>query len=129
MRSAAISAASIRQCLERNGSFSPLARQLDIFLTESGIDRQLGRPTTVLGMVLIKLLQCRQIPGVIALIMLLQCRYHFRLLANSCCTPHTLNGQPGHTDVGPGWLRLGACNTRSSLGVPNGFTVAASIFV
>ena len=28
--------------------------------------------------------------------------------------------------VGPGWLRLGACNARSSLGVPNGFTVAAN---
>jgi hypothetical protein len=24
------------------------------------------------------------------------------------------SGQPGRTDVGPGWLRLGACNTRSS---------------
>ena len=38
---------------------------------------------------------------------------------------HTLNGQPGHTDVGPGWLRLGACNARSSLGVLNRFTVAS----
>src|SRR5262252_10747064 len=37
-----------------------------------------------------------------------------------------LSGQPGRTDVGPDWLRLGACNARSSLGVPNGFTVAAS---
>jgi hypothetical protein len=34
------------------------------------------------------------------------------------------------TDVGPGWLQLlGACNARSSLGVPNGFTVAALTFV
>src|SRR5262249_7092472 len=42
---------------------------------------------------------------------------------------HALSGQPGRTDVGPGWLQLGACNARSSLGVPNGFTVAASTFV
>jgi hypothetical protein len=34
---------------------------------------------------------------------------------------HTLKGQPRRTDVGPGWLRLGACNVRWSLGVPNGF--------
>jgi hypothetical protein len=36
---------------------------------------------------------------------------------------------PGRHDVGPGWLQLGACNARSSLGVPNGFTVAALTFV
>jgi hypothetical protein len=68
---------SIRRCLERSGRFGPLARQLEIFLTASGIDRQLGRANTVIGMVLIKLLQCRQILCVIALIMLLQCRYDF----------------------------------------------------
>ena len=77
---------SIRPCLERvaafypsmlgaSGRFGPLARQLEIFLTASGTLRQLGRPNTVLGMVLIKLLRCRQILSVIALIMLLQCRY------------------------------------------------------
>jgi hypothetical protein len=27
------------------------------------------------------------------------------------------------TDVGPGWLQLGACNVRSSRGVSNAFTV------
>src|SRR6516165_12201064 len=52
---------SIRPCLERSGRFGPLARQLEIFLTASGTLRQLGRPNTVLGMVLIKLLRCRQI--------------------------------------------------------------------
>jgi len=68
---------SIRPCLERSGRFGPLARQLEIFPTASAFDRQLGRPNTVLGMVLIKLLQCRQIVCVIVLIMLLQCRYDF----------------------------------------------------
>src|SRR5262249_50328144 len=29
--------------------------------------------------------------------------------------------------VGPGWLQLGACNTRSSLGVSNAFTVVQKI--
>jgi len=38
-----------------------------------------------------------------------------------------LSGQPGRTDVGPGWLQLGACNTRSSLGVSNAFTVVQKI--
>jgi hypothetical protein len=38
------------------------------------------------------------------------------------------NDQPGRTDVGPGWLQLlGACNTRSSLGVSNAFTVVQKI--
>src|SRR5262245_19676122 len=68
---------SIRRCLDRSGRFGPLARQLEIFLTALGIDRQLGRANTVIGMVLIKLLQCRQILCVIALIMLLQCRNDF----------------------------------------------------
>src|SRR5215472_1820870 len=72
---------SIRPCLERSGRFGPLARQLEIFPTASAFDRQLGRPNTVLGMVLIKLLQCRQIVCVIALIMLLQCHYQFRLFS------------------------------------------------
>jgi hypothetical protein len=40
-----------------------------------------------------------------------------------------LSGQPGRTDVGLGRLRLGSYNARSSLGVPNGFTIAASTFV
>ena len=39
----------------------------------------------------------------------------------------TLSGQPGRTDVGPGWLQLGACNARSSLGVSNAFTVVQKI--
>jgi hypothetical protein len=39
----------------------------------------------------------------------------------------TLSGQPGRTNVGPGWLRLGACNIRSSLGVSNAFTVVQKI--
>src|SRR2546430_12416180 len=30
--------------------------------------------------------------------------------------------QPGRTDVGPGWLQLGACNAHSALGVSNAFT-------
>src|SRR5262245_10978777 len=72
---------SIRQCLERSGRFGPLARQLEIFLTASAVDRQLGRANTVLGMVPIKVLQCRQVLCVIALIMLLQCRYQFRLFS------------------------------------------------
>jgi hypothetical protein len=38
-----------------------------------------------------------------------------------------LSGQQGRTDVGPGWLQLGACNTRSSLGVSNAFTVVQKI--
>ena len=38
-----------------------------------------------------------------------------------------LSGQPGRTDVGPGWLQLGPCNTRSSLGVSNAFTVVQKI--
>ena len=29
--------------------------------------------------------------------------------------------------VGPGWLQLGACNARSSLGVSNAFTVVQKI--
>jgi hypothetical protein len=39
----------------------------------------------------------------------------------------TLNGQPGHTDVGPGWLQLAVCNARPSLGVSNVFTVVQQI--
>ena len=38
-----------------------------------------------------------------------------------------ISGQPGRTDVGPGWLQLGACNIRSSLGVSNAFTVVQKI--
>src|SRR5262245_45019036 len=68
---------SIRQCLERSGRFGPLARQLEIFLTASGVDRQLGRANTVLG----KVLQCRHVLCVIAIILLLQCRYQFRLFS------------------------------------------------
>jgi hypothetical protein len=37
---------------------------------------------------------------------------------------HTLSGQPGRIDVGPGWLQLGVCNTRSSLGASNAFTLS-----
>jgi len=40
---------------------------------------------------------------------------------------HALSGQPGRTDVGPGWLQLGVCNARSSLGVSNAFTVVQKI--
>src|SRR3989475_8120510 len=49
------------QFSDRNGRFGPRARQLEIFFTASGIVRQLSRPNTVLGMVLIKLLQCCRI--------------------------------------------------------------------
>jgi len=42
-------------------------------------------------------------------------------------TGHALSGQPGRTDVGPGWLQLGVCNARSSLGVSNAFTVVQKI--
>ena len=38
-----------------------------------------------------------------------------------------LSGQPGRTDVGPGWPQLGVCNARSSLGVSNAFTVVQKI--
>src|SRR5262249_36911926 len=72
---------SIRQCLERRSRFGPFACPLEIFLTLSGIFFLVRRLNTVLGMVLIKLLQCRQILCVIALIMLLQCRYQFRLFS------------------------------------------------
>src|SRR5215471_1631739 len=66
----------VPSCLEHSGCLGPLARQVEIFLTLSGIYRYLGRLNTVLSMVLIKLLQCRHVPGVVVLIMLLQCRYH-----------------------------------------------------
>src|SRR5215831_14745578 len=69
----------VPSCLEHSGRLGPLACQVEIFLTLSGIYRYLGRLNTVLSMVLIKLLQCRQVPGVVVLIMLLQCRYHCHL--------------------------------------------------
>jgi hypothetical protein len=51
----------------------------------------------------------------------------FRSLALKGDRTTALSGQPGRTDVGPGWLQLGACNTRSSLGVSNAFTVVQKI--
>src|SRR5262245_12918027 len=69
----------VPSCLEHSGRLGPLACQVEIFLTLSGIYRYLGRLNTVLGMVLIELLQCRHVPGVVVLIMLLQWRYHCHL--------------------------------------------------
>jgi len=69
----------MRSGLERVGRLGPLACQLEVFLTLLGIFRQLGRLNAVLGMLLVKLLQCRQVRGVIVLIMLLQRRYHRHL--------------------------------------------------
>src|SRR5262245_28636465 len=77
----------VPSCLEHSGRLGPLACQVEIFVTLSGIYRYLGRLNTVLSMVLIKLLQRRQIPGVVVLIVLLQCRYHCHLLSSSCRTP------------------------------------------
>jgi hypothetical protein len=39
----------------------------------------------------------------------------------------SLSGQPGHADVGPGWLQLGVRNARSSFGVSNAFTLVQKI--
>jgi hypothetical protein len=54
--------------LERRGRFGPQAGKLEILLTPSGIDRQLGRPNAVLGVAIVQLLECRQIFGVLLLI-------------------------------------------------------------
>lgn len=67
-----------RRCLERRGRFDPLAGKIEILLTPSGIDRQLGCSNAVLGMAAVQLLECRQIFGVLLLIEVLQCRYHRR---------------------------------------------------
>src|SRR5262245_26937042 len=76
----------VPSCLEHSGRLGPLACQVEIFVTLSAIYRYLGRLSTVLGMVLIKLLQRRQVPGVVVLIVVLQCRYHCHLLSSSCRT-------------------------------------------
>src|SRR5262249_46298713 len=92
-------------CLEHSGRLGPLACQVEIFVTLSGIYRYLGRLNTVLGMVLIKLLQCRHVPGVVVLIMLLQCRYHCHLFDLAPAAHlHTPNGEPGHSVVSSGWF-------------------------
>src|SRR5262245_63877637 len=80
----------VHSCPEHSGRLGPLACQVEIFLTLSGIYRYLGCLNTILSMVLIKLLQCRQVPGVVVLIMLPQCRYHYHLFHLSPrCLPLT----------------------------------------
>src|SRR5262249_57486148 len=66
----------VPSCLEHSGRLGPLACQAEIFVTLSGIYRYLGRLSTVLGMILIKLLQRRQVPGVVVFILVLHCCYH-----------------------------------------------------
>src|SRR5262249_5781840 len=106
----------VPSCPEHSGRLGPLACQVEIFLTLSGIYRYLGRLNTVLGVVLIKLLQCRHVPGVVVLIMLLQCRYHYHLFIQ--LLPHTYLRQMASQDIvwsGPAGSTEDACNTRCRL--------------
>src|SRR5262249_53626101 len=106
----------VPSCLEHSGRLDPLACQVEIFLTLSGIYRYLGRLNTVLGVVLIKLLQCRHVPGVVVLIMLLQCRYHYHLFIQ--LLPHTDTRQMASQDIvwsAPAGSTEDACNTRCRL--------------
>ena len=51
------------ECGRPYGCLNPLARQLETYLTPSWIDRQLGRLSAVLGVLLIHLLECRKVLG------------------------------------------------------------------
>jgi hypothetical protein len=69
----------LRPCLKCGCRLGPLPRKIEIDLATSRIDRQLGRLSALLGVLLICVLQFRRVVAV-ALIQLLQCRYHRRLL-------------------------------------------------
>src|SRR5215813_7953164 len=97
----------VPSCLEHSGRLGPLACQVEIFVTLSGIYRYLGRLSTVLSMVLIKLLQRRQVPGVVVLIVVLQCRYHCHRLSSSCRTRTRFRLVPQNVPV----IRVVACST------------------
>src|SRR5262245_64750361 len=75
----------VPSCLEHSGRLGPLACQVEIFLTLSGIYRYLGRLNAVLSMVLIKLFQCRHVRGVVVIIMVLQCGYLYFLFFLILC--------------------------------------------
>jgi hypothetical protein len=74
------------------GRFGPLPSQIQIYLTPSGIDRQLSSLSAVIGVLVVRPLQRSQVLAVVVLIKLLQCSDHGRLspyllLGTFACAP------------------------------------------